>query len=283
MKQSSIVVLDIGGTKIHAGRYRAGKIEQNFRLPFNARMNVNDIINFIINCINKLKLNDTTAIAIGVPSIVDIEQGIIFDAINIDSWQKVFLKDELQSCFDIPVYINNDVNCFTKGEHSLVADQGYSDMVGLCLGTGFGAGIILQNNLYTGSNCCAGELGSVPYLNSSFDDYCSGTFFKNNYNDCGSKLAERARTGDEQGIAAFEQFGCHLSVAIKNILLIFDPQLIVLGGSVAQSYDLFIESVWRHLLDFPYQNVIENLVIEKSNQPNSALIGTAQLYLTSVE
>lgn len=283
MKQYSVVVLDLGGTKVNVGRYRAGKIEQNIVLPFDGKLSVSDSIAFLICCINQLKLDDTCAISLGVPSIVDVEQGIVYSAANIESWQKVYLKDTLQKHYDLPVYVNNDVNCFTVGEHLIGAGQGYSDMIGLCLGTGLGAGIILQNKLFSGANCCAGEFGYYNYLNSTLEDYCSGSFFKTEFNQSGEVLADKARAGDEVAIRAFQQFGKHLSVAITHLLLMLDPQLIVISGSVAKSFDLFIDAVWENLAEFPYQSVIQNLSIEQSQQKNSALIGAAQLYLTSTE
>ncbi len=279
MKKSSIVVIDLGGTKINTGLYREGKIVHYFVQPFNAQASVSESIRFIADCISEVKEQDTCAVAIGVPSIVDIEQGIVFDAVNIRSWQKVALKEQLQSQVGLPVYVNNDVNCFTKGEHTQRKQQGYSDMVGLCLGTGLGSGIVLQNHLYAGANCCAGELGSISYLNSTFDDYCSGQFFINHYQQNGAELAKKASQGDPFAIDAFKAFGTHISAAISHLLLVIDPQIIILGGSVSNSYDLFIESVWESLREFPFQSVVDNLVIEKSGLANGALLGAAQLYL----
>ncbi|WP_340677062.1 ROK family protein [Paraglaciecola sp.] len=282
MKQASIVVLDLGGTKINVGRYRDGKIEQNMVQPFDGQLSVSDSIVFLIGCINKLKLIDTCAIAIGVPSIVDVEQGIVYSAVNIASWKKVHLKNMLEEHFSLPVYVNNDVNCFSVGEHLSGAGKGFKDMIGLCLGTGLGAGIILHNKLYSGRNGCAGEIGSISYLDSTLDDYCSGNFFKTQFNHNGEVLAVKARNGDKIAIGAFQQFGLHLSAAIKQLLLMFDPELIVIGGSVGQSFDLFIEHVWQSLDDFPYKNMLESLSIEQSQQQqHSALIGAAHLYLTS--
>ncbi len=283
MTQSSIVVIDLGGTKINYGLYRAGEIVHQFIQPFNAQASVSDSISFLIDCITQVKQQDTCAVAIGVPSIVDVEQGVVFDAVNIKSWQKVALKDELEKSLNVPVYVNNDVNCFIQGEHNNKSDLGYENMVGLCLGTGLGAGIVLQNNLYAGANCCAGELGGIGYLNSTFDDYCSGQFFQNSFNQCGSELAELARAGDKRAINAFNEFGGHLSAVIAHLLLVMDPQIIILGGSVSKSYDLFIDSLWQNLADFPYQNVVNNLIIEKSNLDNAPLLGAAQLYLASQE
>lgn len=283
MKQSSVIVLDLGGTKVNVGRYRNGIIEQNMVLPFDGTLSVNDSIAFLVRCINEIKLDDSCAIAIGVPSIVDVKEGIVYSAVNIKSWQKVYLKDELQKQCGLPAYVNNDVNCFTVGEHLTGAGKGFNDMVGLCLGTGIGAGIILQDKLYSGANCCAGELGGASYLDSTLDHYCSGSFFQSQFQQNGEVLAQKARTGDKEAIEAFQQFGKHLSVAIRQLLLMLDPQLIIIGGSVSHSFDLFIDAIWQNLADFPYQNMLKNLSIEKSQQQHSALIGAAQLYLTSAE
>ena len=283
MEHFSLIVLDLGGTKLNIGRYRNGQIEGSVIYPFDNTMTVFNSIDFLSECIKGLMVEDTKGIAIGVPSIVNVDQGIVFNAVNIQSWQEVALKKYLEQRFDLPVYVNNDVNCFTKGEHLSGAGKGYQDLVGLCLGTGLGAGIILQNKLYLGANCCAGEVGGVSYLDGHLDDYCSGSFFKKHYQQCGSELAERARSDDKQALMAFEQFAEHLAFAIKHLLLMIDPQLIVIGGSVSESFDLFIENVWKNLADFPFPNVIANLEIQKSNQQNSALLGAAHLYLESKE
>lgn len=282
MKHFSIVVIDLGGTKINFGLYRAGNIVSNIIKPFDGTLSVSDSILFIKACIDEIKASDTCAVAIGVPSIVDVELGIVFDATNIKSWQKVNLKGSLEALLAVPVYVNNDVNCFVKGEHVAKKNQPYQDMVGLCLGTGLGAGIVLQNKVYSGVNGCAGEVGNFSYLQGTLDDYCSGKFFKDHYLECGAKIALRARAGDKEALIAFDKFGQHLAVAVSHILLVLDPQLIVIGGSVAKSFDLFIDSLWQNLAAFPYQSVIKKLIIEQSSQENSALLGAACLYLETL-
>jgi len=283
MNSTSIVALDIGGTNINIGRYKDKNIEINQVLAFCAQGSADEILTFIIDCIDKIKDNSTVAIAIGVPCIVDTESGTVYDAVNIESWQKVTLKSALAQHYQLPVYINNDVNCFTAGEHAVGAGKGYNDLIGLCLGTGFGVGFVLNNQLHTGNNCSAGELGSLRYLNSTIDDYCSGHFFKQHYQLDGATLAEKARAGDEEAKQAFVDLGKHLAHAITTLLLVVDPQLIVIGGSVAKSFDLFIEALWQELKTFPYQRVIERLNIVQSGNANSALIGAAELYLKHQE
>lgn len=281
MSFPSIVTLDIGGTKINAGRYVNGVIEDSRSFKFCANANLENIEAFIIHCIDTFFIQNTIGIAIGVPCIVDTQLGVVYDAVNIPAWKEFDLKSRLEQHYKVEVYVNNDVNCFTAGEHKFGAGKGYNDIVGLCLGTGVGSGFIIQNQLYQGQNCSAGEVGEISYLNSTIDDYCSGRFFELQYGVNGAELALSARAGDTLAIAAFEQFGQHLAHAIAHLLLIIDPQVIVIGGSVSHSFDLFIEAVWKGLKTFPYQKVIKNLTISPSNQHDSALLGAAHLHLAS--
>ena len=281
MKSSSIVILDIGGTTINAGRYKNGVIEKNIVRNFSANEDEAAVLAFIIFCIDSVKNETTNAIAIGVPCILDIEQGIVFDAINIPAWQNYSLKAVLYAHYQCDVYINNDVNCFVAGEHAFGAAKQFTDVVGICLGTGFGSGIVLNNQLYAGHNCSAGEVGGIAYLAATVDDYCSGKFFIDHYQTSGAELSELAEKGDKKALVAFELFGEHLAKALTHILFVLDPQIIVIGGSVAKSYHLFIDALWRELGQFPYKNVTENLTIVKSELENAALLGAAHLYLES--
>lgn len=278
MNYCSIVSLDIGGTTINAGRYRHGVIEVNRLVNFNAHASETEVLQFIIACIDSVKQQGTQAIVIGVPCIVDIEQGIVFDAVNIPAWQEYHLKAALYEHYQLDIYINNDVNCFVAGEYRFGAGQSYRDVVGICLGTGIGSGFIINHQLHAGHNCCAGEVGGISYLNGTIDDYCSGQFFLDHFRVSGEVLAKQALSGDEKAIAAFKQFAQHLAKAISYLLFIVDPQIIVIGGSVAKSYSLFIEAVWQELRSFPYQGVINKLTIAKSELENAALLGAVHLY-----
>ncbi len=279
MEQSSIVVLDIGGTKINVGRFQNATIQEYQIMPFPAHASADEILNFIIQAIDLLLADNTEAIAIGVPCIVDIKQGVVFNAVNIPAWQHYPLKSELERHYGLTVYLNNDVNCFAAGEAAYGVANAYRDVVGICLGTGFGSGLIINRQLYAGDNCCAGEVGGIAYLDATIDDYCSGQFFIDHFQTSGQQLAELAKQGDLTAINAFQQFGKHLANAIRYLLFIVDPQMIVIGGSVAHSYSLFIDALWRDLADFPYAKVIENLSIVQSTLPNAALLGAASLYL----
>ncbi|OKY26762.1 ROK family protein [Thalassotalea sp. PP2-459] len=282
MQPTSFVTLDIGGTKVNFGRFRDGIIEHNQEIPFCAHGSSAQIRQFLIDGIAAMIASDTSAICIGVPCIVDVENGIVFDAVNIPAWQKYPLKDELSDYFDLPVYINNDVNCFVAGEATFGDVARFEkNVVGICLGTGFGTGFYLNDQLYAGHNCCAGELGGIPYLKGTLDDYCSGSFFTKIHQVNGAELAERARSGDVAAQAIFHEFAQHLAKGISYLMFTVDPKVIVVGGSVAKSFDLYIDSLRQSLDSFPYKKVRTNLTIVKSELDNAALLGAVALYIGS--
>ncbi|MQY73444.1 MAG: ROK family protein, partial [Dehalococcoidia bacterium] len=159
MLDKTVIGIDLGGTKIQAGRIRQNEIEQEYYQPISAGKAKESVLNEVIEAIEKVFSKTVNSIGIGVPGLVDVERGIVYDVTNIPSWDEVFLKDRLESHFDCPVYINNDANCFALGEKYFGKARGYSNIVGVTLGTGVGAGIIIHDHLYTGKSCGAGEFG----------------------------------------------------------------------------------------------------------------------------
>ena len=222
---------------------------------------------------------DIAAIGIGVPSVVDIEQGIVYDVQNIPSWKEVPLKSLLESRYHIPVFVNNDANCFALGEFYFGKSKNAGgSMVGLTIGTGLGGGIIINNKLFPGYNCGAGEFGCLPYQDNILEYYCSGSFFKNVYNLDGVEVYAAARKGDPIALERYAEFGTHVGNAIKTVLYTYDPQLIVLGGSVSQAYDLFSETMWAAVKTLAYSKTAERIRIETSDLKNSGILGAAALY-----
>jgi glucokinase len=112
-----------------------------------------------------------------VPSIVNRKEGIVYDVQNIRAPQEVYLKEILEKEIKVPVYLDNDANCFALGEYRFGAGQGSKHLVGLTIGTGMGAGIINDGFLLKDANGGAGEFGIIPYLDAGYESYCSGQFF----------------------------------------------------------------------------------------------------------
>lgn len=279
-KSVKLIGVDLGGTKVNVGLVEGNKILSNefVKLPKDSKSEW-DVINIIIDLIKKqLGEQKAEGIGIGVPSIVDRGKGIIHEVQNIPSWKEVPLADILIKEFGIPVFIDNDANCFAYGEFKFGLGKGYKHLVGLTLGTGMGSGIITNGHLMGDANCGSGEFGMIPYKDGIIEDYCSGKFFKNYYDSNGEELMILAREGNSIAIEAFKKFGEHLGNAVKTILYAVDPQVIIVGGSVVNSVEFFEASLVRSINDFAYKKVLENFEILYSKTSNIALLGAASLY-----
>jgi glucokinase len=219
-------------------------------------------------------------IGIGVPSIVDIERGIVYDVQAIASWKKVLLKDILENHFHTKVLINNDSNCFALGEKLFGKGQEFKHLVGMTLGTGLGAGIIVNNSLYCGSNCGAGEISMLPYKDGILEDYCARHFFIDTYDTEGALVYQKAVLGDADAIEIFRELGRNLSYAVRILMYAFDPEAIFFGGAISESFPFFIDSLRESLRDFPYQNSYARIVLQKSELENAPLLGAGALLYT---
>ncbi len=283
MKDSVVIGVDLGGTKVQTGRVEGGNIAEKYQRKISAdSTDENKIIEEILESIERVINDKVEAIGIGVPSLVDVDKGIVYNVENIPSWKKVHLKEKVENEFNLPVFINNDANCFALGEFRYGKGKGFKHIVGLTIGTGLGSGIIINGKLYYGANCGAGEIGSIPYKDSIIENYASGQFFKLKYGSDGKTMSERAKRGDNKAIEAYEELGKNIGIAIKVILSLYDPEMIVLGGSISLAFDLFKNSMFREINKFPFKHVINNLKIEVSEKKEIPVLGAASLYFDSL-
>ncbi len=278
MNKTAVIGVDLGGTKVSIGLINDKHITQTITRPISAQKSEQIVIEEIKHAVNEVFNGDVEGIGIGVPSLVNVEKGIVYNVHNIPSWKEIHLKSIMEDKFGVPVYINNDANCFAVGEKFFGKGLPYKNLAGVTLGTGLGAGIIINNHLYSGINCGAGEFGHIHYKEHTVEHYCSGQFFMNHYQSCGKDLFIKAKAGDKAALQAFEVFGMHIGQAVMTIMYAFDPEAIIFGGSVSDAFDLFKSSMWDVVNTFPYKNSIKNLVIEKSEQKDIAVLGAAALY-----
>lgn len=275
-----ILGVDIGATKIHLGIVQGDRVTQEIKFPTLSDSSEVDIIKNLISRIESLGKHEFEGIGIGVPGLVDEKRGIVYDLLNISSWKKVELKKYLEDHFKVPVRITNDANVFALGEKIYGAGKKFSNMVGIAMGTGFGTGIIANNKLYSGNLSSAGELGSIPYLDKTIEDYCSGKFFREQYGTSGSIVFQNAEKGDAEALKILEEFGVHLAHAIKLILYILSPEAVFLGGSVSRSFKFFEKNLNRSLESFPFKRVLDKLVIQTAHTNNISILGAAALIIS---
>uniref|UniRef100_UPI004048839C ROK family protein n=1 Tax=Algoriphagus sp. TaxID=1872435 RepID=UPI004048839C len=275
--EHAILGLDIGGTSIKAGLLLGGQLQAIRSIPTPALESQELILETLAAFIESYLPQSFAGIGIGIPGLVDAQMGIVLGLANIPSFQHVELRDFLVNRFGKPVWINNDANCFALGVHQFGIGQGFQNLVGITLGTGVGAGIIIHGKLYSGVNSAAGEWCGTPYLDRTFEDYCSGKFFNRVYQSKPKTLAKLAQEGDLIALQAFDEFGRHVGELLKVILFSLAPEAIVLGGSIRKTYPLFEKSMRATLQTFPYTSVLAKLQVLVSDLDETAIHGAVAL------
>jgi glucokinase len=144
MKTKKIIGVDFGATNIRGGIVFDSKLSSLQSIAINRSGSIDDVLKDLFYITDQLFEKDITAIGIGVPSVVDIDNGIVYDVQYIPSWKEVHLKKIMEDRYQVPVIINNDANCFSTGEFYFGKGIGSNHMIGLTIGTGLGAGLIIN-------------------------------------------------------------------------------------------------------------------------------------------
>lgn len=279
MESNPILGIDLGGTNIRLGKVRGDSLEEHHSRRISSQAEEEQVLEEVFQAIDTVMDDTIAAIGCGVPSVVDVDTGIVHAVENIPSWKKVPLKARLEERYGLPVLVNNDANAFALGELHFGQGRGVSNMVGMTLGTGLGTGVIIEGRLYCGSNCGAGEIGSIPYRDGAIETYCSGQFFERETGESGKAMFERARRGDEEALQVFEAYGYELGHAVMTVLYAYDPDLVVFGGSVSQGFSFFEPGLRRRLQDFDYQHSLERTTFVRSEIEHVAILGAAALHM----
>ena len=277
MTSSKYLGVDIGGTKVHLGVVQHGEVVQEVRFETSANAPKEQLLAELTQQLAPLVTADVVGIGIGVPGLVDEENGIVHNVQNIPAWREVHLRQHLASHFHQPVYLTNDANAFAIGEKMYGQGRPYANLVGLALGTGLGAGIVINHQVYSGTLSSAGEFGMIPYLDRTIEDYCSGKFFVQRTGRPGTEWHARARRGDAEALAIYGEFGWHLGQVLHIILYALAPEAIFLGGSVSKGFEYFRGGLHASLAAFPFKQVTERLVVAPSTIGNAAVLGAAAL------
>src|SRR5665647_1911091 len=269
--------IDLGGTNIRGGLVNENSLPGIISRRINSQGSVEEVLKELFSLTDELINNSVTSIGIGVPGLVNIEEKIVYDVVNIPSWKEVPLQKLMEDRYQIPVFINNDANCFALGEYHFGKGKGYNSMIGLTIGTGLGSGLIINKKLYAGKNGGAGEFGMIDYLDQTCEYYASGQFFENVYKIKGEEVFKNAKEGNATAIKMYEEMGTHLGNAIKMMLYALDVELIVIGGSVRYAFPYFSATMWQQIKTFGFQKAVEHLKIEVSDLENSGILGAAAL------
>lgn len=279
----AVVGIDLGGTNVRAGLVEEDRLLEVAASAIPSDRSQEEVLEAFFGLVDKVVRPGVLGIGVGVPSVVDLKTGVLYDVQNIPAWKEVPLKALLEARYRVPAYVNNDANCFAVGETYFGKARSFEHVVGLIVGTGLGAGVIANGRLYAGANCGAGEFGMIPYRDKTLEDYASGRFFKAVHGTSGRELYERALGGDKEALAVFGEFGTHLGEAVKVILFAVDPEIIVFGGSVSKAYPFFKDRLEASVREFPYSITARNIKMDVSTTEHIAILGAAALYFDALK
>ncbi len=277
MEKKNYIGVDVGGTKMHFAYVEDSKVVKQFKASTDANGSKEDVVADLQKGISQLIDDKVAGIGIGVPGLIDVEQGIVYNVQNIPAWKNVPLKEMLGKFFDVPVFIGNDANCFLLGEKFFGKGQDFSDLVAVAMGTGVGAGVLVGDKLHIGNLSMAGEFGGILYKDLTYEDYCSGKFFKRTYEKEAKDFAAEAAEGNAEALKKFDAFGEHVAHLIETIIYSYGPQAIILGGSLSKAYSFFEKNMKAVLSKFPHQNALESTVILPSENDDIPVLGAAAL------
>ena len=272
-----ILGIDLGGTNLCLGLVDGGKVLRMISVPsFDRSFTLEQTLDYLAEQISSVFNASVEKIGIGVPSVVDVEKGIVYDAANIPSWKEVYLKDFLEARFGVPVSINNDANCYAMGAYGLYSEDARpKTLVTVTLGTGMGIGIVDHGRLMCGVNCGAGELGYLDYNGGCLEEFCSKQFFAK-YNVDSYELSKAAQAGDESAQTIFNEFGRHLGYAVTLLLYAYDPSHIVLGGGIANALPLFRDAMMETVRKkFPFGANVDKLHVDVQTSGETPIIGAS--------
>jgi predicted NBD/HSP70 family sugar kinase len=209
-------------------------------------------------------------IGIGAPGFTLTPEGIVTWAPSL-GWRDLPLKEILSARFGQPVFVENDVNLAALGEWGFGAGREVRDLVCINIGTGIGAGVIIDGSLHRGHRQSAGEIGyllpGLDYLNSSAEKFgaleseASGLGIARRgaqaLADLGrpvrpgelsaEEVFDAARNGEAWAAGVVAETVDYLALALINVTALFDPEVIILGGGVANSADMLIEPILQRI------------------------------------
>jgi len=261
-----VIGVDIGGTKIEAALIENGVVKNISRAETLSFTNKYLILHNIEHCISEVFVHDVQGIGIGIPGIADKSGKILFMS-HIKKIIGVNLNEFISEKFNKPTSIENDAKCFTLAEYLYGAGKDHSNVVGLILGTGIGAGLILDDKLYRGTDGGAGELGhNLIFLNNKklaeFEELCSANAVIKKQKKLSKNLSK--------------EFYKYLAVNIANIVNIFNPEIIVIGGGLSNYLDYKLLNKKVKSYSIPVNKNSFKIVKNKLGS-GSGLIGAAGL------
>jgi glucokinase len=311
-----VCAIDLGGTNLRAALVdEGGKILSRVQheTPRSAN-SPEELLRALVAAVRECQryLTESAVIkaaAVVVPGTVDSANKVVVQVPNIPCLDGFPLKQALAKELGWPVVLENDANAAALGEMWQGAARGYSTIVCLTLGTGVGGGIILQGKLWRGADGSAGEVGHTPVnpqggvkcqcgSTGCLEMFASGTAIVRLTKEAlprfpasilvgeelsARKVYEAGTRGDALAIEVLASMGTFLGIGLANLINLMNPEIIVIGGKVANAWSLFADHMHQEILarafSLPAQRV---KIVSAECGDDAGLLGAAWLALNEL-
>jgi glucokinase len=237
------------------------------------------------------------AIGIGSAGRINTQEArVVYATDNLPQWIGVNFIEEFEKAYSLPVFVDNDVNVAAIGEAWMGAGKNIQNFFFLALGTGVGGGIVINDDIIRGTNWSAGEVGHMILYpggkncncgqKGCVEQYISGTALLNQVNETshsfehGSQIWTAYNEEDQQIQTCVERFIHDLSITLHNIKILYDPEVIIMGGGLSESHHYWEEALSKQLQSFGH----DPSIVKWATLGNKAgQYGSAKLALDSME
>ncbi len=307
MKQ--IISVDLGGTRIRAARFdRELNLLARQEIPTQAEQGFPAVLERIKNLIDTvmpLDRSEVTGIGICVPGQLNPVTGIIYSAGNLPECENIPIVSLLQASFHVSVYVGNDANMAALAEAAQGAARGYQNIIYLTISTGIGSGIITDGKLLLGQDGIGAEIGFMlmftgnqPHTiqdraagpgiareargriergtTSQMSEWVQGDLTRIDSH----MIGEAAKHGDVLARDVIQWAGCIIGLGVTNLVHLFNPQIIVIGGGVSNFGEFLFTPIRETIQQYSIPAYWENLKIAPAQLgDNAGLVGAAALVL----
>jgi glucokinase len=272
-KKQYVIGFDLGGTKILATLFdRRFRLVTEIKTRSKPQKGEKHFLNTLAECYETLlqqgrvHRSEIVGIGMGCPGLIDEKKGVVLASPNIAFMKNFRLADKIQKVTRLPVVLGNDVNIGLFGEHQFGAAKGYSQVVGIFIGTGIGGALIIDGRLYAGATGGAGEIGHMAVdplgplcgcgRRGCFEALCSRLAIATEaatlaarqqaprlFDIAGTdildiksgQLAQAIRRGDKAVAELIRRKSQTIGLVMGNVVNLLNPELIVLGGGLVEA------------------------------------------------
>jgi glucokinase len=294
-----IIGIDLGGTKIGTGLVSVhGEVLASDYQPTDAIQGQDAVIKRMVEAAHRVmaeagvSVNDISGVGIGSPGPLDIPKGMLIDPPNLPTWRNVPLRQIVQDRLGVPAYLENDANAAAIGEYLYGAGQGTRNMIYVTVSTGIGGGLILNGQIYHGVNGSAGEIGHMTIMprgphcgcgnRGCLEALASGTAIAREgqelvnrgvptliaeivkdapYSVSAKNVVDAMNRGDAYATEIVTQAMYYLGVGMANLVNLFSPEMIVIGGGLSNLGNALLDPVRRAIRLRAFPSAAEHVTV----------------------